>query len=162
MVAVLLLLIVPLAEILVILGVKDVIGGWWTLGLLVAESVLGAVLVKREGRTAWTALRQALASGRMPAGELADAALILVGGTLLFLPGFLTDILGFLFVLPFTRSLARRLLSRVIARRLLVVAPAPSGFPPARDPRGAGGAGRAGSGSSSTSGDDDIIEGEIL
>ena len=113
------LLVVPTLEIAVIIAVGRSIGGWPTLGLLLVESALGAWLVRREGARAWRALQQALGSGRMPAGELSDAALVLVGGTLLLTPGFLTDVVGFMFVLPITRPLARRLLTRVLERRLL-------------------------------------------
>ena len=114
---VLLFLVVPVVEIYVIIQVGQVIGGWQTLGLLVVESLLGGWLVRREGRRAWRALREAFESGRMPGRELADAGLVLVGGTLLLTPGFLTDIVGFFLVLPVTRPIARRLLTRVVARR---------------------------------------------
>jgi len=115
---VLALLVVPTLEIAIIIAVGRAIGGWPTLALLVVESALGAWLVRREGSRAWRALQQALSSGRMPAGELSDAALVLVGGTLLLTPGFLTDVVGFIFVLPMTRPLARRALTRVLERRL--------------------------------------------
>ena len=118
-VLVLALLVVPTLEIAVIIAVGRAIGGWPTLGLLVVESALGAWLVRREGSRAWRALSQALSSGRLPAGELSDAALVLVGGTLLLTPGFLTDVVGFMFVLPMTRPVARRVLTRVLERRLL-------------------------------------------
>ena len=88
-----------------------------TVLLLLVESALGAWLVKREGRRAWTALRFALRTGRLPARELADAALVLVGGTLLLTPGFVTDVAGFFLILPVTRPLARRLLGWLAARR---------------------------------------------
>ena len=140
------LLIVPIVEIAVIIAVGRVIGGWPTFLLLVLESALGAVLMRREGGRAWTALRSALASGRMPAGELADAALVLVGGTLLLTPGFVTDVAGFFFVLPVTRPVARRLLTRVVERRLLGASPWDSWRP-----RGSG----AGAG-------DDVIPGEVV
>ncbi|MDQ1536604.1 MAG: protein FxsA [Actinomycetota bacterium] len=113
------LLVVPVAEIALIVKVGTVIGGWQTLALLLVESALGAYLVKREGRRSWQSLRVALNTGRMPGRELADAALVLIGGTLLLTPGFLTDIAGFLFVLPFTRPITRRWLQRVVERRLL-------------------------------------------
>jgi len=113
------LLVVPIAEIAVIIGIGKVIGGWQTLALLLFESALGAWLVRREGAKAWLALRTALQTGRMPSAELADAALVLVGGTLLLAPGFLTDVVGFVFILPVTRPLARRLLQRAVERRLL-------------------------------------------
>jgi UPF0716 protein FxsA len=114
-----LFVVVPIAEIFVIIQVGQEIGAWQTVALLVFESLLGAWLVKREGRRAWEALRLAMRTGRMPGRELADAALVVVGGTLLLTPGFLTDVVGFLFVLPFTRPIARRLLARVAATRIL-------------------------------------------
>lgn len=119
LVLVIALLVVPTLEIALIIAVGRAIGGWPTLGLLLLESAVGAWLVRREGAQAWRALAGALSSGRMPAGELSDAALVLVGGTLLLTPGFLTDVAGFCFVLPFTRPLAGRLLARLIERRLL-------------------------------------------
>ncbi|GAA1259980.1 FxsA family protein [Oryzihumus leptocrescens] len=136
-----LLVVVPIAEISVIVAVGKAIGGWQTFFLLLVESALGAWLVRREGSKTWQALRVALQTGRMPSRELTDAALVLVGGTLLLTPGFLTDIAGFFFVLPVTRPVARRLMERAVAARLL------------RGWGGPGGAGGAGG---------DTIEGEVL
>jgi len=113
--------VVPLVEIYVLIQVGQVIGAWWTVLLLVLDSLFGAWLIKREGAKAWLALRTALETGRMPARELADAALILVGGTLMLAPGFVTDALGIVLILPLTRPLARRLLTRLVSRRFLVV-----------------------------------------
>jgi UPF0716 protein FxsA len=113
------LLVVPTAEIALIVAIGSVIGGWQTLGLLLFESALGGYLVKSEGRRSWLALRTALNTGQMPARELADAALVLIGGTLLLTPGFLTDIAGFFFILPMTRPIARRWLQGVVERRLV-------------------------------------------
>ena len=107
----------PILEIYVIIQVGQQIGAMPTLLLLVADALLGAWLVKREGRRAWEALNEAIQAGQAPGRELADAALILVGGTLLLTPGFVTDIFGFFLVLPFTRPFARRLLTAVVARR---------------------------------------------
>jgi UPF0716 protein FxsA len=113
------LLIVPVAEIALIVAVGSVIGGWQTLALLLLESALGAYLVKREGSRSWQSLRVALNTGQMPGRELADAALVLIGGALLLTPGFLTDFVGFFFILPFTRPITRRWLQRVVERRLV-------------------------------------------
>ncbi len=107
----------PILEIYVIIQVGQQIGALWTIVLLVVESLIGGWLVKREGRRAWDALRGAVTTGHVPARELSDAALVLVGGTLLLTPGFVTDIFGFFFVLPFTRPIARRMLAALVARR---------------------------------------------
>lgn len=106
--------LVPLAEILVIVQIGGAIGGWWTAGLLIADSLLGAYLLRVEGRRAWSEFRSALEEGRWPGDEVAQGALVIVGGTLLLTPGFLTDVLGFLFLLgPTRRMVARRLRARV-------------------------------------------------
>lgn len=110
-------LLVPVLEIYIVIRVGQEIGALPTVALLVVESLLGAWLVKREGRRAWEALRYALRSGRMPTQELTDAALLLVGGTLLLTPGFVTDLAGFLLVLPVSRPLARRMLGWYVSRR---------------------------------------------
>jgi UPF0716 protein FxsA len=126
--------IVPIVEIYVIIQVGQVIGPWWTILLLIADSVFGAWLVKHEGRRAWSALTTALESGRMPAKELADGGLILVGGTLMVSPGFVTDVAGIVLILPFTRPLARRMLTRVVTRRFLEARNSSRGSPGTQGP----------------------------
>jgi UPF0716 protein FxsA len=114
---------VPLLEIIVLIQVGRAIGPWWTILLLVLDSFIGAWLIRREGRRAARGLTEALGSGRMPARELADGMLILVGGVLMLSPGFVTDLFGILMILPFTRPLGRRLLTRVVAARLVTAYP---------------------------------------
>ncbi|HET6697590.1 MAG TPA: FxsA family protein [Nocardioidaceae bacterium] len=116
---VVLFVVMPLAEIYVLIQVGQVIGAWWVILLLIADSVLGSYLLKREGGRAWGALREALRAGQLPTNQLADGALVLVGGTLLLTPGFITDVFGFFFILPVTRPLARRLLLRFATQRFL-------------------------------------------
>ncbi|MGY2703548.1 MULTISPECIES: FxsA family protein [unclassified Nocardioides] len=111
-------IVVPILEIYVIIQVGQVIGAWWTILLLVADSIFGTWLIKREGGRAWRALRSAIDEARMPARELADGALILVGGTLMLAPGFVTDAFGILLILPFTRPVFRRALAALVARRM--------------------------------------------
>lgn len=144
------LLVLPILEIYVIIQVGQVIGAGPTLVLLILESALGAWIVKNEGRRAWSALSQAFSTGRLPGRELADAALVLVGGTLLLTPGFVTDVFGFFFVLPFTRPLARRWLSWAVSRRMLRSRPATRPQPGSRDSTGASG------------GDDRVVPGEVV
>ncbi|KQZ88182.1 hypothetical protein ASD62_01425 [Phycicoccus sp. Root563] len=148
------LLVVPVLEIAAIIAVGKAIGGWQTLVLLLVESALGAWLVRREGARAWAALNTALRTAQMPSRQLADAALVLVGGTLLLAPGFLTDIVGFFFILPVTRPIARTLLEAAVARRLL------GGF---QGRWGSGPGGPNGRGGPGGSGDDPgVVEGEVL
>jgi len=114
-------IVVPILEIWFLIQVGQVIGPWWTIALLLVDSFVGAWLVRHEGRRAWAALRERIQGGRFPSRELADAALILVGGTLLLTPGFLTDVVGFALVLPLTRPLARRALAWLLYRRAAAV-----------------------------------------
>ena len=125
-----LFVVVPLAEIYVLVQVGQVIGAWWTILLLVLDSIFGTWLIRHEGSRAWEALRVALDSGRMPARELADGALILIGGTLMLAPGFVTDGFGILMILPVTRPLFRRVLTGVVANRLVVLGPGLRGSGP--------------------------------
>jgi UPF0716 protein FxsA len=105
---------IPLLEIWVIIQVGNVLGAGWTIALLVIDSLVGAWLLKVEGRKAWSQFRRALADGRWPGDEVAQGALIIVGGTLLLTPGFVTDAVGFLFLLSPTRRIA----SRVVRARM--------------------------------------------
>jgi UPF0716 protein FxsA len=113
-----LFVIVPVVEIWVIVQVGQAIGIVPTLLLLIADAVLGTWLFRREGRKAWNALREAIAAGRVPAKEVADGALVVVGGAFLLSPGFVTDVGGVLCVLPPTRALLRRALTGLVRRRL--------------------------------------------
>ncbi|HSC20518.1 MAG TPA: FxsA family protein [Solirubrobacterales bacterium] len=118
---ILLFIVVPVAELYVIIKVGELIGVWPTLALLLADALLGSWLLKHEGRGAWRRFNQALAERRFPGREVADGALIIVGGTLLLTPGFLTDIVGVFLLLPPTRAISRRLLKRFTIGRFMVV-----------------------------------------
>jgi UPF0716 protein FxsA len=112
---VILLVVVPVVELLIVLQVGGWLGVGWTVALLVAASLLGAYLLRIEGARTWQQFRQALEAGRWPGDEVAQGALVLVGGSLLLTPGFLTDIVGFLFLLPPTRKVTARWLRRFVA-----------------------------------------------
>jgi UPF0716 protein FxsA len=126
-------IVLPIAELYVIIQVGDAIGVWWTLALLIADSVLGSVLLRNQGRAAWRRSNETLAAGRPPAREVMDGGLVIFGGAFLITPGFITDILGVLLLFPPTRALFRRLLVRRYARRLVVGL---AGRATPREPRG--------------------------
>jgi UPF0716 protein FxsA len=122
---VLLLIAIPLAELFVIIQVAHVIGLFATLVGLLLISAAGAWLLKREGAAAWRRVRDALARGEMPATEVADGALVFLGGALLLTPGFISDAVGLLLLIPVVRVALRggirRLLWRWGRSRLSVV-----------------------------------------
>jgi UPF0716 protein FxsA len=113
-----LLVAIPIFEVWLLVQVGQHLGLLPTVLILVVEAVIGVLLMRHEGSRAWKALNDAFTKGKVPTGELADAALILVGGVLLMLPGFLTDVIGFLFLLRWTRPVARKIIAFFVARRI--------------------------------------------
>src|SRR5919109_121419 len=113
-----LFILVPLAELYVILKVGDAIGVLWTIALLAADSVLGSVLLRTQGRSVWRRFNEALSTGRMPHREVMDGVLVIFGGAFLITPGFLTDVVGLVLLIPPTRAIVRRLLVSRLGRRL--------------------------------------------
>ena len=125
---VVLFIVIPLAELYAIYLVGDAIGVIPTLLLLAVDSIVGALLLKSQGRAVWRRFNEALASGRMPHREVQDGVLVIFGGAFLITPGFITDILGLLMLIPPTRAVIRRLAMRVVRRRIeLRVAEPPEG-----------------------------------
>jgi UPF0716 protein FxsA len=119
-----LFLVVPFLELYVILEVVGpALGAPLTILLLAADSVIGALLFKSQGRSVWRRFNTALSEGRVPHREVIDGVLVIFGGAFLITPGFLSDIVGALLLIPPTRSLVRRFLVRRLGRRLVVSAP---------------------------------------
>jgi UPF0716 protein FxsA len=123
---VVLFIVVPIAELALLIQVGSWIGFWPTIALLVLDAVLGSMLMRSQGRLAWRRFNEAIAEGRAPAREALDGVLVIFGGALLLTPGFITDIFGFLFLFPPTRVLVRRLLVRRATLRILRVETPPS------------------------------------
>ena len=115
---ILLFLGVPLVELYVLIQVGQEIGALWTIALLVLVSVIGAWLAKREGFGVWLRMQDQVAAGRMPGIELVDAFLILLAGALLLTPGFVTDLLAIVLLIPPGRALVRRGLRRTLVNRV--------------------------------------------
>ena len=114
-------LVVPIVEIYVIIQVGQWIGFLNTVGLLLLVSLLGAWLVKRQGLGVMARIREQRSAGRIPATEAFDGAIILVAGVLLVIPGFVTDALGLLLLLPPVRAVVRRFVSRRVLREVEMV-----------------------------------------
>jgi UPF0716 protein FxsA len=114
-----LFIVVPLAELYVILKVGDAIGVLPTIALLAADSVLGSMLLRAQGRSVWRRFNETMAAGRVPHRELIDGVLVVFGGAFLITPGFLTDIVGLLLLVPPTRSVIRGLVARRLGRRIV-------------------------------------------
>jgi UPF0716 protein FxsA len=115
-----LFILVPIAELAVIIQVGQAIGVWWTIVILIADSILGSLLMRTQGRASWRRFNETLGAGRVPAREVADGVLVIFGGALLLTPGFLSDIVGLLFLLPPTRALIRRVFLRQAMKRITV------------------------------------------
>jgi len=115
---VLVFIVVPLAELYVIIQVGQAIGVVPTLAILLADALLGSFLLRHQGRAAWRRFNQALAENRMPHREVLDGVLIIFGGALLLTPGFITDIFGLIFLIPPTRAGVRALMTRLVRGRL--------------------------------------------
>jgi UPF0716 protein FxsA len=114
----LLFTVVPVIEIYLLIKVGQLIGGLPTVLLLLSISGLGAYLVRSQGFRIVTRIREELAQGRLPAAQLMDGALVLVGGMLLLTPGFFTDFLGIFFLIPLTRKLIKAWIGLWLQARL--------------------------------------------
>jgi UPF0716 protein FxsA len=121
---VILFIVVPIAELYVIIQIGGLIGVWATLALLLADALLGSLLLRHQGRGAWRRFNEALAAHRFPGREVADGVLVVIGGTLLLTPGFITDVFGLILLIPPTRAIVRRLMRPLLIRRFQIV-----GFP---------------------------------
>ena len=111
-----LFLLIPFAELYVIYKVGDAIGYWWVFVILAADSLLGAWLLRSQGRAVWRRFNTILAEGRVPHREVVDGVLVIFGGAFLITPGFITDVVGLALLLPPSRAVFRRLLIRRLGR----------------------------------------------
>ena len=127
-----LFIVVPLAELYVIIQVGQWLGVLPTIGLLLLDSILGSLLMRSQGRLAWRRFTEATQAGRPPAREVLDGALVLLGGAFLLTPGFLTDVLGGALLLPPSRAVIRRVLARRLLHRMTASIVGGAGAPRAR------------------------------
>lgn len=115
---VLLFLVTPAIELGLLIQVDQLIGFGPTIGLIIATGIAGSYLARREGLTTWQRLNERLGAGELPGKELADGVIILVAGALLITPGVLTDVIGFLGLLPPSRALIRKALMKRLQSKM--------------------------------------------
>jgi len=116
----LLFVLVPLAELTLLLMIAEVTHWWVSLGIVIATGFIGASLARYQGAQAWRRLSGDLRSGKLPTDSGLDAVLILIAGIVLITPGVLTDVAGILLLIPLTRGVARRRIKKWAAKRFKV------------------------------------------
>ncbi|PFJ13170.1 membrane protein FxsA [Bacillus cereus] len=104
-----LFVLIPAIEITVLIGLSHVIGLWSTFAMIVFTGIVGVYLAKRQGFKVLREIQFKLNRGEMPGEAVLDGIFIFVGGILLVIPGYVTDIIGFIFVVPVTRTLLKPL-----------------------------------------------------
>jgi UPF0716 protein FxsA len=133
----LLFVLMPIAELWILIQLGQAVGFWLTLAIVLGTGVLGAALAKSQGLRVLRDVQSELAAGRIPHRQVLDGMAILVGGTLLLTPGFISDVVGLALLFPPTRHLLQALASRWLARQIergrvqvSVVGWKPGGGPP--------------------------------
>ncbi len=115
---ILIFIIVPLIEILLLIEIGSRIGAFNTILIIVLTGILGASMMRHQGFTIIRNIQRDLSQGHMPTGELINGALVLVGGIVLLTPGFFTDAVGFILLVPTTRALIRKKIQLLIRRKI--------------------------------------------
>ena len=111
-----LFILLPAVELALLVQVDRLIGFWPTIGLILATGLVGSLLARREGLSVWRRLNQRLAEGTLPGKELMDGVIILIAGALLITPGVLTDVIGFLGLLPPSRAFIRKIAQKRVQK----------------------------------------------
>ncbi len=115
---ILIFIVVPLIEILLLIEIGSRIGALNTIFIIVLTGILGASMMRQQGFTIIRNIQRDLSQGRMPTGELINGALVLVGGIVLLTPGFFTDAVGFILLVPATRALIRKKIQLLIRKKI--------------------------------------------
>ncbi len=111
-----LFVVLPAIELALLLQFHSLTGFWATVGVILGTGILGSFLAKREGLGAWQRLKTRIGEAGLPGKELLDGVIILIAGALLVTPGLLTDVVGFLGLIPASRAFIRTQISKRVAR----------------------------------------------
>ena len=98
------LIVVPILEIYLLFQVGGIIGAGWTILIVIGTAIIGASLLRQQGLATWTRLNQSMAQGQLPPTILVEGILLLISGAFLLTPGFFTDAIGFIFLVPLARK----------------------------------------------------------
>lgn len=112
------LFIVPALEIGVFIWVGGMIGPWWVVSLIILSGIIGITYAKQQGLETWIRARQAINNGQVPRDQITDGICIFIGAVFLFAPGFITDIIGILLIVPWTRIPFKQFLMKWIAWKI--------------------------------------------
>lgn len=111
--------VLPILEITLLIQVGEQIGAWNTVGIVIITAFVGAYIVRQQGLSTYLQAQSKMQQGQLPGQEMAEGLLLLIAGVLLVTPGFVTDIIGFAFALPFTRPLIAKSISKhLIAKQV--------------------------------------------
>lgn len=116
---ILIMIVIPIVEIWGLISVGRLIGTWQTIGVLLLTGFVGAYLARREGKRVWALARLQMSQRQVPTQSILDGICILVGGLLLLIPGFFTDLIGILLIIPPTRAVFRIWLVVLIQKKFL-------------------------------------------
>lgn len=114
---ILIFILVPSLELYLLIKLGGVIGAGWTLLLVLVTAILGGLLLQQQGLSTWARAQKSLSHGEIPATEMFEGVILLVGGVLLLTPGLLTDAVGLLCLLPFSRKLMVAMVLRRVTIR---------------------------------------------
>lgn len=114
----LILLVLPAMEIGVFIWIGGIIGPWWVVGLILFTGAVGVTIARNQGIETWNRAQQSMSRGQVPTNEIVDGICIFVGAVFLFSPGFITDTVGLVLVLPFTRGPFKLMVLRFIKDRI--------------------------------------------
>lgn len=110
-------ILIPFIELAILVKIGTIIGFWYTMLIVVLTGIAGASLARQQGLKVYTKIQKELNSGKIPSDDMLEAMFVFAGGIVLLTPGFLTDIAGLLFLIPFTRKIFKAYLNNILIRR---------------------------------------------
>lgn len=111
-------ILIPLVELAILVKIGTVIGFWYTMLIVVLTGIAGATLARYQGLRVYTSMQRELNTGKIPSDDMIDAMFIFAGGVVLLTPGFITDLAGLMFLIPYTRKILKNYLKKLLGKRM--------------------------------------------